>query len=170
MQIRLAFSDWLSGFARHYRWSAPGASGKSVTQFVSTFGNRHTMSSGIRSFLLSGLLWLAILFTLLMALLPKPPDLPGNPSDKLQHVAAFATLTLFAILTYPRARYRRVFVAFACLGAMIELLQAIPILHRDAEFRDWLADCGAILFVLCLGHVWRSLLRWRAGQARKAKN
>jgi hypothetical protein len=38
-----------------------------------------------------------------MALLPKPPTLPGTPSDKLQHVAAFAVLSALAAAAWPRA-------------------------------------------------------------------
>ena len=40
------------------------------------------------------LFWAAAIFALVMAVLPHPPELPGDPSDKLQHVAAFATLGL----------------------------------------------------------------------------
>ena len=30
------------------------------------------------------------------------------------------------------------------LGALIEVLQAIPELHRDCDIRDWIADTAAI--------------------------
>lgn len=92
--------------------------------------------------------WLAVAFTLVMALLPKPPSLPLAPVDKFQHMAAFATLALLAAVTFGRRRYRVIFMALAGFGALIEVLQLIPALHRAAELADWIADCAAVLAVL----------------------
>lgn len=108
--------------------------------------------------LMTALFYLAIAFTLTMALLPSPPQMPGNPGDKMQHMAAFATLTLLAIITFPPARYVRIFLTLAALGALIEILQAIPRLHRDAEVADWVADCGAVLAVLLLAAICQRLM------------
>jgi len=41
-----------------------------------------------------GLFWTAAAFALVMAIVPHPPELPGQPSDKVQHIVAFATLAL----------------------------------------------------------------------------
>lgn len=83
-----------------------------------------------------------------MALLPQPPSVPLGPTDKVQHMAAFAVLSLLAAIAFPRQRYRVIFVAMAALGAIIEVLQLIPSLHRDAELADWFADCAASATVL----------------------
>ncbi|AOL93014.1 hypothetical protein [Porphyrobacter sp. LM 6] len=103
------------------------------------------------------LFWLALAFTLVMALLPQPPALPGTLSDKVLHVIAFAVLTLLAALAYPERRLGEVFLAMAALGALIEVVQLIPHLGRDAEWADWLADCGAVLAVLALVRVSRRM-------------
>lgn len=89
-------------------------------------------------------------FAFVMALLPHPPEIPGEPGDKIQHMIAFFTLGALAGAGW---RDRRLFVLFAglaCFGAAIELFQAIPALHRDAEVLDWLADMFATAVALGL--------------------
>jgi VanZ family protein len=88
--------------------------------------------------------WGAALFALVMASLPHPPSLPGTPSDKIQHIIAFVTLTGLAAFAYPAARVSVIFLALAAFGGAIELVQAIPALHRDASLLDWLADVSAV--------------------------
>ena len=98
--------------------------------------------------------WLALIVTLAMALLPNPPTM--RAADKVQHMAAFAALTSLAALGFPGLRLRVIFVWMAALGLAIEVLQMIPILHRNAQASDWLADCAATLATLLL---WGAL-RW----------
>jgi hypothetical protein len=92
--------------------------------------------------------WSAALFALGMALDPHPPSVPHEPSDKVQHMVAFATLAALGPLAYPRLAILKLFAGLSLFGAAIEVLQAIPILHRDSDPLDWLADtvaCGAVL-------------------------
>ena len=96
-----------------------------------------------------------------MALLPKPPTLPGTPSDKLQHVAAFAVLSALAAAAWPRAPLVRTGLLLAAFGVLIELLQLIPALHRDGSALDWLADNAAIAAVLLLAATIRRARRTR---------
>jgi hypothetical protein len=105
--------------------------------------------------------WLALAVTLVMALLPKPPALPIQATDKVQHMAAFAALTSLAALGFPRLRLRVLFAWMAALGLAIEVLQMIPMLHRDAQASDWLADCAATAATLLLCGALRWLLRRR---------
>ena len=105
--------------------------------------------------------WLALAVTLVMALLPKPPALPMQATDKVQHIAAFATLTFLAALGFAGLRLRVIFVAMAALGLAIEVLQMIPTLHRDAQVSDWLADCVATAATLLLCGALRWLLHRR---------
>lgn len=88
--------------------------------------------------------WAAVAATLVMGLLPKPPQLPFDPSDKIQHVVAFAALTLLGIAAYRRSPRLQIALGLGALGAAIELLQTIPMLHRHGDLRDWLADLAAI--------------------------
>lgn len=99
---------------------------------------------------LPALFWAALVFAFLMAVNPKPPDLPGHPSDKVQHVAAFLTLTILALLAYPNAPRLRILIGLSAYGALIEAVQAIPALHRDAELLDWVVDTAAVLAVLAV--------------------
>jgi VanZ family protein len=94
--------------------------------------------------------WSAMLFGFVMATLPKPPTLPGQPSDKVQHILAFLVLAALASLAYPRARPVTIGLGLAAYGALIEFTQMIPALHRDAELLDWVADVVAASFVLIL--------------------
>ncbi len=100
--------------------------------------------------------WLALAVTLVMALLPNPPTM--RATDKVQHMAAFAALTSLAALGFPSLRLRVIFVWMAALGLAIEVLQMIPMLHRNAEASDWLADCAATAATLLLCGALRMLL------------
>ncbi len=94
------------------------------------------------------LFWAAVTFAFVMAVLPHPPELPGAPSDKVQHVAAFATLGLLAAWAYMRSPMLRLLAGLSLFGALIEIVQTIPILHRDGDVIDWVADtvaCGLVL-------------------------
>ena len=85
-----------------------------------------------------------------MAVLPHPPRLPGDPSDKVQHVIAFATLGLLGGFAYPRLPALRLVAGLSLFGALIELVQAIPALNRDSDVIDWLADTAASGIALLL--------------------
>lgn len=101
--------------------------------------------------------WMALVFAFVMAVLPQPPALPGAPTDKTQHVLAFVTLTALARFAYPQARVVTLILAFALFGALIELVQLIPALHRTADVADWAADVAATLATLA---VVEPLRRW----------
>jgi len=84
--------------------------------------------------------WAAALTALIAALLPHPPQLPGNPTDKLQHMAAFFTLAVLGGLAYPRLSVLRLLALLTLFGAFIEVAQLFPTLNRDAESADLVAD------------------------------
>lgn len=95
------------------------------------------------------LFWPALLFALVMAVLPKPPQLPGpDLGDKIQHMLAFFTLTVLAGVGWPRTRLSKAALYLSLVGAGIEVVQAIPALHRDSDWRDWVADSLAIFVAL----------------------
>ena len=96
------------------------------------------------------LFWSAALFALVMATLRHPPDIPGGPGDKLQHIAAFVVLSVLGAWAYPRMRLASIFVGLALFGGLIELIQAMPALHRDADWHDWAADCSAAALALLI--------------------
>ena len=92
----------------------------------------------------------AALFAFVMAVLPHPPELPGQPSDKIQHVAAFATLGLLGAWAFARKPLLPLLAGLSLFGAIIEVVQSIPSLQRDADVKDWIADtlaCGLVLAI-----------------------
>lgn len=99
--------------------------------------------------------WAAALFAFVMAVLPHPPAVPGNPNDKVQHIAAFATLSVLGTFAYPRTSLINLLLRLSLFGAFIEVVQAIPVLHRDSDVWDWAADTIAVIFVLLLVGFWR---------------
>lgn len=94
------------------------------------------------------LFWGAALLAFTMAALPHPPRLPGDPSDKVQHAAAFLTLGLLGGWAFPRTSLLRLLVLLSLFGMGIELVQAIPVLHRDSELLDWVTDTAAAAVAL----------------------
>lgn len=101
------------------------------------------------------LFWAALLFAFVMAVTPRPPRLPGNPSDKIQHILAFTVLAGLAAAAYPRARLVRIGLWLSAFGALIEVVQTIPALNRDGDYVDWIADTLAAAFVLGLAALFR---------------
>ena len=100
--------------------------------------------------------WATACFAFVMAILPHPPDVPGEPSDKVQHIAAFATLALVGSFAYPATALVRLLAGLSLFGAFIEVVQAIPALHRDSDVVDWLADTVAVVVVLLVVRWWRA--------------
>lgn len=93
--------------------------------------------------------WGALAFALFMALDPKPPQIgPQNLWDKWYHMAAFATLAFLGGLAWPRLPLLRLGEHLSFVGALIEVLQANPLIHRDCDIMDWVADTIAITVVL----------------------
>ena len=99
--------------------------------------------------------WAAMLFGFVMAILPKPVALPGNPSDKVQHNVAFLVLAALASLAFPRSKPLKIGIGLSLYGALIEFTQMIPALNRDAELLDWIADTVAASAVLILFAIFR---------------
>ena len=93
------------------------------------------------------LFWAALLFALVMALSPQPP-VTVTVTDKWQHMAAFGALTVLACAGWPDAPLLRIAERLSFLGAMIELVQSIPALHRDCDIMDWVADTAIIVGVV----------------------
>jgi VanZ family protein len=103
--------------------------------------------------------WAALCFAFVMAVLPHPPEVPGEPNDKVQHIIAFATLAALGSFAYPRIALLRLLAGLSLFGAFIEVVQAIPALQRDSDIWDWVADTAAVAAVLALVWLWRRAAR-----------
>lgn len=109
--------------------------------------------------------WAALIFAFVMATLPQRPALPGEPSDKVQHILAFVTLTGLARLAYPRLRPVTLLLAFAAFGALIEFAQMYPALGRTASLDDWIADVAATAVMLAILDPARHILARRRSRS-----
>src|SRR3569623_3353821 len=66
--------------------------------------------------------WCAAVFAFVMAVLPHPPMVPGDPSDKVQHMIAFAVLTVLGSAAYPGLRPVLLALGLCVFGAVIEVV------------------------------------------------
>ena len=83
-----------------------------------------------------------------MAIDPKPPGLDIDKfGDKFEHMLAFLVLTSLAQLGFRQTPRWRIAERLSFVGAMIEVVQSIPALHRDCDIRDWIADTAVIVAV-----------------------
>lgn len=64
----------------------------------------------------------------------------GLPWDKANHAAAFAVLTGVTALGWPRAGFLRLSAIMLSAGILIELIQGLPVVGRDADVWDVAAD------------------------------
>jgi len=95
---------------------------------------------------------IALIVTLVLALLPHPPSPLGTMWDKYQHMLAFGSLTLLAAFAFPAAPLPLIGERLSFLGAMIEVAQAMPVIHRDCDIFDWIADTAAVVIVMLVIH------------------
>ncbi len=89
--------------------------------------------------------WAAVTIAYVEAVLPAKEAMHLTWWDKLDHITAFFTITFLARAAYPRISMVRTFAALAIFGGLIELSQAVPWIHRDAEWDDLFADMAAIV-------------------------
>lgn len=123
-------------------------------------GRGMTTATASRSPLLPILFWCALAFALTMAVLPHPPHLPIDRfGDKFEHALAFSVLALLGSMAYPRMSLFLIGERLSFLGAIIEVLQSIPDLHRDCDIKDWITDTLAVAIVLGLVYIARSRRR-----------
>lgn len=89
----------------------------------------------------------AVAFTLYAALAPGGDTQGVIPWDKARHFVVFYGLAFLAMLALPKSRFWKIGVALLGFGIAIELLQGLPIVGRDADMFDVVADlCGVGFF------------------------
>ena len=105
------------------------------------------------------LFWIALLVAYTAAIIPGDPHIVMLgprietivPVDKSDHLITFATLAVLGRLGWSRGRWIWVALGLIGFGALMELTQAIPQLHRDATMGDWLTDIVAVLLGCAAG-------------------
>jgi VanZ family protein len=106
------------------------------------------------------LFFLAAAAALAAALIP-PEDHPPQllAWDKANHALAFAVLMALGMLGLPDAAPAAVGLGLVLFGGAIELLQATPLVHRDCDLMDVLADAVGVLAAAWPALVLRRRLR-----------
>jgi VanZ family protein len=116
------------------------------------------MSKERRTAILRAIFWVAIVISFLAAINPQPPQLPGAPSDKIQHIAAFLVLGALAFLAFPNTKPVTLLLGLSVFGAVIEFVQMVPALQRDGDVMDWIADTAAAAIILTVLYLSRTAL------------
>jgi hypothetical protein len=103
---------------------------------------------------------IAVLWTMLILILCwVPPALfPVNEEtsslthminlDKFIHTGIFAVFSILWLRARPTAKrkYLWIFLAGTALAAITEIVQNLPIINREGEFGDFMADFAGVLF------------------------
>ena len=101
----------------------------------------------------------ALIFTFYSAVIPPAHAVHLAPWDKATHFIAFYVLTGLAVAAFPKRNLMVVAAALSAFGALIEIVQGLPMVNRDRDFWDWVADTIAICCALA-----PMLLVWWRGQ------
>jgi hypothetical protein len=88
--------------------------------------------------------FVALSFTFYSAVIPPQHALQLVPWDKAEHFIAFYALTGLAAAAFPRRHLLVIAISLSGFGALIEIVQGTPLVHRDMDFWDWVADTLAI--------------------------
>ena len=83
------------------------------------------------------------------------------PWDKAEHFTAFYGLAFLAVFAFPRTSVWWLAAILSASGAAIELIQALPFVHRDSDVWDWVADSLGIAAAIAP----LEAARWRRGFA-----
>lgn len=105
-----------------------------------------------------GLGWAAVVFAIVVCLVPVTKLPPANVSDKTEHFAAYLLLSLWFAGIYPRARYWIIAIGLCVLGVLIEFAQGAMQLGRHADAMDVIANSTGIVAGLTL--CWLGLGGW----------
>jgi hypothetical protein len=89
--------------------------------------------------------WATLVTTFIIAEMPSSEAPHVFPWDKAEHVLAFYVLGLLGSLAHPKRSLLVIGIWLSVFGALIELVQALPFIHRDADFWDWVADSVALI-------------------------
>jgi len=103
----------------------------------------------------------ALIFTFYSAVIPPSYALRLTPWDKATHFIAFYVLSGLAAAAFPKQNLILVAASLSAFGALIEFVQGLPMVHRDRDFWDWVADTIAIACALApmLLFWWRATVR-----------
>lgn len=83
-----------------------------------------------------------------LALRPSTDIETGLSWDKANHALAFLVLTALTAIGWPRLRRLPLVALMMVAGCAIELIQGLPVIGRDADLMDVVADGAGVLLGL----------------------
>lgn len=90
----------------------------------------------------------ALIFTFYSAVIPPSHALHLTPWDKATHFIAFYVLSGLAVAAFPKQNVIVIAAWLSAFGGLIEVVQGLPMVSRDQDFWDWVADTIAIACAL----------------------
>ena len=113
----------------------------------------------------------ALIFTFYSAVVPPAQALELTPWAKATHFIAFYALTGLAVAAFPNRNLALLAALLSGFGALIEIVQGLPLVRRDRDFWDWVADTIAITCALApmLLYWWRQQVGQVGRQAGSAQ-
>lgn len=91
--------------------------------------------------------WLMLVMVTWLMLIELPPKEGGWVHwDKVQHIVIFVMLTSMACLSFSKF-WVRACCMLLVYGALVECLQSLFTVTRQASLGDWWADCVGVLLV-----------------------
>jgi VanZ family protein len=89
--------------------------------------------------------WALIIGAVIVSLAPGGSLPSTGASDKLEHAAAYALMTLWFAGIYPRSRYPMIGIALCTLGILLEWAQGAMHMGRQRDFYDVVANTSGIV-------------------------
>jgi len=102
------------------------------------------------------------LFYIFRSALAPPSGAGLIPWDKAAHFCAFYVLANLVAISFPRLAYAVLVAMLLAVGVLIEMLQALPEIGRDASGFDVLADMIGVAAAYCPVIAFRVRSRLRA--------
>ncbi|MET0534766.1 MAG: VanZ family protein [Steroidobacter sp.] len=102
--------------------------------------------------------WAAVVFAIVICLMPVSQLPQVDASDKTEHFLAYLLLSLWFAGIYPKARYWIIAIGLCILGVLIEFAQGTMHLGRHADPMDVVANSTGIVAGLLV--CWFGLGGW----------
>ena len=87
---------------------------------------------------------LLIALVVYLSLIPALPSIDITAADKVAHIFAYATLTLWFLQLYPADRRAMLVIGFIMMGIALEFLQELTA-SRSFEYADIAANTGGVV-------------------------
>lgn len=70
------------------------------------------------------------------------------PWDKAEHFTAFFGLMALSLVSFPKTSIWRLAALLTAVGGLVELVQGLPMVHRDCDWKDWAAEVLGLCAVI----------------------